>query len=249
MDPTFTQKIQTPVSQESCCCSNFTFKKVLAILGFVFVVLVLWQWISSPMVVTVTGTGEVSVPATSATVTTTISVNSDSAQNAINAIKDKSNSIKTVLMNNGVAESDISESQITSYPAGLVTTGATGYQAAIQVDAKTDHVSTIDGLIANLYSAGATLVSQPVLSVENQGELEQQASDAAIKDAKTQISKISWKNLRFIRRKVALYEDEGETTSTTTSKADVVTGSQNQLAVQNGVFKITKTVSVSYKLW
>jgi uncharacterized protein YggE len=254
MEPTFTQKVEAtaPLQQSSNFTYkpvDFTWKKILTILGVVLAVLIMWQWISSPMVVTVTGTGKASVPATSATVTATVSVNSDSAQNAINSAAAKADAIKPVLKTRGVPESNISESQVTTYPAGLVMAGATGYQAAIQVSAKTNHVSTLGDLVAKLYSAGATLVAQPVLSVENQTALETAASDAAVKDAKTQIGKIALKNLKPFRKIVYLAEDSGVTTSTTTSKADTVTQAQNQLAAQNGVFEIVKVVSVSYKLW
>ena len=249
MEPSFTQKIE-PIQSSNCCCPmNFSFKKVLVMLGVVLAVLVLWQLVSSPMVVTVTGVGKVSVPATNAQVSVTISLNSDTAQSAMAAVKAKADSIKAILIGSGVAESDISESQITSYPASLAAAGATGYQAAMQIVAKTTHVSTVGDLVASLYSAGASLVAQPVLSVENQSALEVKASDAAIADAKKQISRIALKNLKLIRKTIALYETTGSTTSTTTSKADTVTGTQSQLAAQNGVFEITKTVSISYKLW
>lgn len=228
---------------------KFTFKGLLVLLGMVLVVLILWQYVSSPMVVTVTGTGKVSVPATNTTVTATISVNSDSAQSAIASAKSRAASIKSMLVGRGVAESNISESQITVYPAGIVTAGATGYQAALQIVAKTTHVSTIGDIVASLYAAGVTLVAQPILSVENQNDLETQASNAALKDAKSQVGKIALKNLKLIRKMVAYYEETGATTSTTTSKADTLAGSENQLAAQNGVFEITKSVSVSYKLW
>lgn len=249
MEPAFTQKIEPELQRNSSMLAGMTWKKFLILIGVVVSVLVLWQYISSPMVVTVTGTGKASVPATSATVTTTVSVNSDTAQGAIAAAKSKSEAIKAVLMASGVSESDISVSQITSYPAGLVTTGASGYQAALQMVAKTIHVSTVGDLIASLYATGATLVAQPVLSVENQDDLASKATDEAIKNAKSQISRISLRNLKFIRKATAMYESTSETTSTVTSKADAVTNSQSDVAAQNGVFEIVKAVSVSYKLW
>lgn len=252
MESAFTQNVHPDNSQVSgaCCCPHkMSFKNVLKFLGVVLVVLVLWQFVSSPMVVTVTGIGEVSVPATNATITTTVSVNSDTAQNAISAIAVRTKAITDLLKNSGIPEENISQSQVTSYPAGLVTVGATGYQASSQIVAKTPHVSTVENLIANLYASGASLVQQPVLSVENQKDLEATATDAALKDAKSQVSKIALKNLKLIRKIISLYEQTGSTTSTTTSKADTVTSAQNQLAAQNGVFKITKAVSMSYKLW
>ncbi len=250
MEPAFTQKVDNSEPQGGgCCLCRMTWKRFFALLGLVFSVLILWQIVSSPMVVTVTGTGEVAVPATNATVTTTVSVNSDTAQNAIGAVTTRSQIIIDLLKKSGIPEENISQSQITSYPAGLVTTGATGYQASLQVVAKTPHVSTVGDLVANLYASGATLVQQPVLSVENQKDLETKATDEALKDAKSQIGKIALKNMKLLRKVVSLYEQTSANTSTTTSKADTVTGAQNQLAAQNGVFKITKAVSVSYKLW
>lgn len=252
MESAFTQKIEPtpPQSSGNCCCSmNFTFNKFLLMLGVVLSVLIIWQFVSSPMVVAVTGTGKVSVPATSATVTTTVSVNSDTAQNAITAANTRTAAIIQFLKSSGVSEENISVSQITSYPAGLVTAGATGYQASLQIVAQTSHVSTVGDLVASLYNAGASLVKQPVLNVENQSALEAKAEDAALKDAKSQVSKIALKNLKLIRKATALYETTSSTTSTTTSKGDTLTQANNDLAATNGVFEITKSVSVSYKLW
>ena len=250
MEPTFTQKVEVPEPRGGMCClGKFTWKKFLILLGVVASVLVVWQFISSPMVVTVTGTGKASVPATSATVTTTISINSDTAQNALSAVRARVESMKAILIGSGIAESDISVSQITSYPAALVTTSTTGYQAAVQITAKTVHVSTVGDLVASLYAAGASLVSQPVLNVENQNQLESEASSMALKDAKSQVSKIALKNLKLIRKATAMYESTSDTTSTATSKADTTTSVKNDLAATNGVFEITKSVTVSYKLW
>lgn len=250
MEPTFTQKVEVPEPQGGMCCiGKFTWKRFLMLLGVVASVLILWQYISSPMVVTVTGTGKASVPATSATVTTTISVNSDTAQNALLGVRTRVEDIKAILVASGIAESDISISQITTYPAALVTTGATGYQAAIQITSKTVHVSTVGDLVASLYAAGASLVAQPVLNVENQSQIESEASNMALKDAKSQVSKIALKNLKLIRKATAMYESTSDTTSTTTSKADTTTSIKNDLAATNGVFEIIKSVTVSYKLW
>ncbi len=250
MEPTFTQKVEVPEPQgKMCCIGKFTWKRFLMLLGVVASVLILWQYISSPMVVTVTGTGKASVPATSATVTTTVSVNSDTAQNALLGVRTRVEGIKSILVASGIAESDISISQITSYPAALVTTGATGYQAAVQITSKTVHVSTVGDLVASLYAAGASLVAQPVLNVENQNQIESEASNMALKDAKSQVSKIALKNLKLIRKATAMYESTSDTTSTTTSKADTTTSIKNDLAATNGVFEITKSVTVSYKLW
>ena len=227
---------------------KFTVKKGLLIIVMFAVIFVIWQWLNSPMNVTVVGMGKVSVPATSATITTTVSINSDTAQNAITGVKTKSETIKSILMSTGVLESNISESQITSYPASMVVAGVEGYQASIQIVAKTEDVAKVGDLIGTLYTAGASLVAQPVLSVENQDDLEEKASSEAIKDAKSQVAKIALKNLKFIKKVVYLSEETSATTSTATSTASGTDDLTKEMAA-NGVFEIAKAVTLSYKLW
>lgn len=227
---------------------KFTIKKGLLILVMLVVTFVLWQWLNSPMTVTVVGMGKVSVPATSATITTTVSVNLDDAVSAIAGAKAKVDVVKSVLISSGIDESDISVSQITSYPAGLAVSGATGYQASIQIVAKTEDVAKVGDLIGTLYTAGASLVAQPVLSVENQDDLEAKASDEAIKDAKSQVAKIALKNLKFVKKVVYLSEETSATTSTASSTASGTDDLTKEMAT-NGVFEIAKAVTISYKLW
>ena len=213
------------------------------------VLAVFWQWISSPMIVTVVGTGEVNVPATNATVTFSLSTIDANPQAAISAVTSKANAIIQVLIKSGIAESDIAQSQIYAVPANLVVAGAAGFQASIAVSAKTVHVSNITDLISSLYANGASAVSQPVLSVENEQALDAQAYQSAVKDAKAKAASIGNQNWKFIRKIIVVSSQSSGTTSTATSKADVVTGSKDTVAAQNGVFKIVEAVSVSYKMW
>jgi len=246
--PKFTQNIQ-PSTSSSGHFGNLTFKKAVSLLVVFTFALIIWQIISSPMVVTVNGIGEVSVPATNAIISLTVASSADDSSVSINACKAKSQSIKNLLITKGISEEDISESQITSYPATLVASGSTGYQSSIQMSFKTVHVSNVSELVASLYSAGASLVNQPVLSVENKDELEAKAVNDALKDAKQQASKIGLKNFKFIRKAIVLTEQSSSTTSTTTTKADIETQQENQEASLNGVFKIAKVVTISYKMW
>ena len=157
--------------------------------------------------------------------------------------------MRDFLKSKGVADSDIAQSQITAVPAGMVTPGAGGFQATVTMAAKTVHVSSISSLVSDLYTNGAVVVSQPVLSIENQDSLEQQAFDSALKDAKSQASSIGNRNWKFIRKIVSVSQVSSPSTSTSTTKADTLTGANSQIAATNGVFKIVKAVSVSYKMW
>lgn len=241
-----TQKIKTN-------CLNY-FKEInlgkilISLLIFIFV-LFIWQWISSPMIVTVRGLGQVSVPATSATISLTVTADASNSSDSISAVKNRAESIRTLLTGSGIVESDITESQVVSYPAGLVVPGAEGFQSSIQMSAKTSNVAAVSELVGSLYGAGASLVNQPVLNVENQEKLEEQATREALKDAKSQVSSIGRKNFKFIRKMVALTEQSSESTSTVSSRPDFLTQDFDEEAALKGSFKIAKLVTVSYKLW
>lgn len=225
-------------------------RKVLGLLVLIVVAALFYIYVSSPMVVTVTGSGEVSVPATNATVSLTLSATDPSVpQNAISNVNAKALAMAAYLASQGIAETDIAQSQVTVVPAALVTAGATGFQATISMAAKTTHVTTISTLISNLYANGALVVSQPVLSVESQDSLEQQAFDSAMKDAKSQAAKVGQSNLKYIRKIISISQVSSPSTSTSTTKADTLTSANNTTAATNGVFKIVKAVSVSYKMW
>jgi uncharacterized protein YggE len=243
-DSRFTQNVQMPSSD-----SGFGGKKLLlGIVGLVLAVLI-WFWLANPMVVTVTGTGQVSVPATNATLSFTLSASDASIQGAVTSAQSKADTLRNYLISKGISESDIAQTQVTAVPSGLVTAGAAGFQATISMAAKTVHVTDIGSLISDLYSNGALVVGQPVLSVEDQDSLDQEALSAAMKDAASQAAKIGTGNWRFIRKIVSVSQISSPSTSTSTTKADTLTGANSDIAAQNGVFKIVKAVSVSYKMW
>ena len=237
------------VSEASNVLSNWDFKKIILIVGTIVVLFVLWLYISNPMVVTVTGSGEVSVPATNATLSFTLSATDNSISGAVNSVSSKADSVRSYLKSKGVLDTNIAQSQVTAVPAALVTPGANGFQATISMAAKTTHVSEVGGLVSDLYSNGALVVAQPILSVENQDTLSQKAFDSALSDAKKQAGQIGLANWKFIRKIISISQVSSPSTSTSTTKADTLTSANNQVAATNGVFKIVSAVSVSYKMW
>lgn len=242
----FTANIQPDIPKN---VSSWNLKNTFLWAGLVFVGLVVWIYANSPLVVTVVGTGEVSVPATNATLSFTLTANDNSIAAAISSVQSKADTIRAFLKGKGVVEGDIAQSQVTAVPAGLVSAGATGFQATVSMAAKTKNVSDVSGLVSDLYTNGALVVAQPVLSVENQGKLDQEALDSAMKDAKTQARKIGNSNLKFIKKIISINQASSPSTSTSTTKADILTNANDSVAATNGVFKIVKGVSVSYKMW
>ncbi len=243
-DNRFTQSVHSDSPVRSSGFGKYIFLTV-AVLFLIGV----WTWANNPMIVTVVGTGSVSVPATNATVSFTLSANDNSIEPAVASVQAKANAMRDYLRGKGVAEGDIAQTQVTAVPAGLVTLGSTGFQATISMAAKTTQVSDISTIVSDLYTNGALVVTQPVLSVENQDKLAQDAFDTAMNDAKAQAGKIGSSNLKFIRKIVSVSLVTSPTTSNSTTKADTLTSANDSTAATNGVFKIAKAVSVSYKMW
>lgn len=214
-------------------------QKPLLVIGSVFVAVLAWVWISSPMVVTVVGVGEVNAPASNATISFNISTNNTSVQTAVSDANAGALLMRTYLEGQGIPVTDIAESQVTVTPLAL-TGGVARYQASIAMAAKTTDVANVSTLISNLYANGATTVSQPILSVDNQDKIDQQAFNAALKDAKSQAFSIGNRNLKLIRKIVAISQVSSPSTSTATTK---------EAGDVNGAFKIVKAVTVSYKMW
>lgn len=249
--PFITSSVKAVEQKASALTSQIPgfWKKKFSSVGIIILVVFLWIWLSSPMVVSVTGNGEVSSPATNATISFTLMMSdSGTPQSAISGINTKAQTMRTFLKNNGIAEEDIVESQVAAVPAALVTAGETGYQATISMAVKTANVSDISTLISDLYSQGAYVVSQPILSIENQKDLDEQAFRAAMKDANIQANRIGLSRLKFIRKVVSIAPSPPETTSTATSKADVPIGDDSVIS-SDGVFKTVQSVFVTYKMW
>jgi uncharacterized protein YggE len=225
--------------------SKFSWKIVLWIILGLILAAIFWQWITNPMVVTVTGTGTVTVPATSALVSFNVLTSDSTAQNAISDATSKAAAINKLLVGQGIPDTDIVQTQVTAGPDA----SDTGFQALIQMGVKTVHITDVPNLVASLYNSGATSVSQPVLSVDNQSAVQAQAFNAAMSDAAGQASKIASANWKFFRKIINVSGTSSGTTSTATSTADTVTQAENQQTAANGVFKIVQSVSVSYKMW
>lgn len=217
----------------------------LAILASIFA----YSWITSPMVVTVLGSGEVSSKAETATITFSITSSGDNPQTAITSLKSTSEKIKQTLSTSGIPESDVFESQVQVLPASAVVSGATGFQASTSMGIKTDKLNSLDGMINNLYALGAVVVSQPVLTVGDIESLEKEAYNLAIKDAKKKANALAFSNWKLIKKIVLIEQSQTQPTSTVTSKADTVSQVEKNISPDDGLIKIKKVVSVSYKLW
>lgn len=224
-------------------------KKYFGYLIFALGLLLAYQLISSPLIITVTGLGEVSAKAENATLTFVLSSNGDSAQSASDKVIETSKKIKDTLKTTGIPESDIYEASTAILPASSIVAGATGYQATLNMGVKTTQVNNLDGLTASLYTQGAIVVTQPMLSVGDKEKLEMEAYNLALKDAKKQANNVSLKYFKLLKKIVLVQESTTSPSSTVTTKADSVTQIDKNLSPEDGLIKISKVLSVSYKMW
>lgn len=225
-------------------------KRYLLIGGLAILGLLLYFWWSSPLIVTVTGVGEVKVPADTATVTYSLADSDPSPVVALTKLQARAEEMRNVLAQYGVVESDIVESQPRVVPAALVSQGGVGYTATMSMGGKTNQVSQVSRLAALLYERGATLVSQPVLSVENQEDYEKQAFQEALKKAKGQATSMALKNFKFLKKMAAISETTSTGGGTVTSRGEAVPTNPETPALTTGDnLTITKVVEVTYRMW
>ncbi len=227
----------------------FPWKKYLGYALAIIALIFSYSWITSPMVITVTGSGEVSVKPETATLTFTLSSNAANPQSATLIVKENIKKIKEALKTSGIPESDIYESQVTVYPASAVTAGATGFQSTVSMGIKTNQIANLDNIVSNLYGLGAVVVTQPVLSASDPDKLEKEAYNLAIKDAKKKAFSVALSNFKLIKKIVLIEQSNTNPSSTVTTKADTSSQVEKNISPDDGLIKIIKVVSVSYKLW
>ncbi len=223
-------------------------RQVLKLLGGIIVIAVavfVWSWINSPLIVTVVGTGEVSVPATVSTLSLTVTGSASDAATAISSARAKADSLKNILKQTGISETNIATAQISVTPPSALLS-STNFIASLAVGADKIPASKTEGLISALYSGGATLVSQPVVSFADQNLLEEEAFNQAMYDAQRQADIIAKKDHKVIKKIIAVTQSTTPA-STVTSQTD--NSSFNPAAYKNTSFKIFKSVSVSWKMW
>jgi uncharacterized protein YggE len=203
----------------------------------VIVAIVFGMWVFSPTEVIVTGTGKVSVPATSATFNVTVNAIADSASGALTDLRSKVMTVKKTLGEISIAADNITETPVMITPAAAVVANTKGYQAMTTLSVKTTNVDMAGEMVVNMYASGATIVSQPVVEVEDEDKLEAEALKEALKKAKVSLNETVGL-LRPIRKIVGI----SQATSGNVATATKVENNQ-------GSFEVIKAVQVTYRVW
>lgn len=212
-------------------------KKVWLIGLAVIVSVAFGMWVFSPSEVVVTGIGRVSVPATSATFNVTLTSVKDSANDALSDLRAKVEITKKSLNDIYITAENITETQISLVPASTVVTSAKGFQAMVTLNVKTSNVALAPEMVVNMYASGATIVSQPVVTVENQEKLEREAMKEALKQASSNLGDTV--GFRPIRKVIGIQQASSGNVATVTKTSDD----------KKGEFEVVKAVSVTYRVW
>lgn len=222
---------------------EFTWKRYAILCVTILLLIVAYQWISNPVLITVSGVGEVSVPATKAIVSLTLSDSDVTPEGALTKIQAKAVTVRDYMKQKGFDE--ITTTQPQMVPANLIAASLTGYQVSLSMGGSSPQVANLNKIVSGLYGIGATVVSQPILAVDDEAKLVDQALADALKKADDQAKQLARKNWKLIRLVAAVQQADSGTTSTSTSEKDSLAGE-----VQSAdMFKISKAVSVTYRLW
>ncbi len=202
--------------------------------------MVIYQWISNPVYISVSGTGEVSVPATKAIVSLSLSETDSTPEGALIKVQNKAITMRDYMKQKGFTEIVTTQPQL--IPASMIVSGMNGYQVSVTMGGSTTQLHELNTIVAGFYSMGATVVSQPTLAVEDEAKLGDEALSDALKRADEQAKQLARKNWKMFRLVASVEQADSGVTSTSTSEGTAeVTGGDT--------FKITKAVSVTYRLW
>jgi len=213
---------------------------VLLVFGFIY-----W-YVSNPIVISVTGSGKVVVPASSATCSVTVVATGVDAATAITILNTKTASVRAAMLEGSVSEDNIAQSQPQVTPAALVVSGASGYQASVNIAFKTKYVSDLPNLIGKLYANGATVVAQATYLAENQEESERVAMSQAMEKANNEAKYFARSKWKLFRKIVAVQQATSGISSQSAVKDST---SKDEQIIANGGVQIAKAVQVTYRMW
>lgn len=201
-----------------------------------------WRYISNPLVVNITGTGKVTVPASSARLSVSVVETGDDVDKVESAIKAKIAAVRLSMVTNGVNEKSLSQTQMQITPLSAVVSGTKGYSAQVNIVGQVSDVSNLSVLVVKLYQSGASIVSQPIIEVENQQDLENQALKMAMSDADKNLKMVSRLKMKLFKKTVSIQQASSGNTSTITKITETDGNSGTSM-------EIAKAVSVVYQLW
>ncbi len=222
-------------------CMENNKKYFFGFLGVVFLFFI-YRYLSNPLLATVSGSGKVTVPASGARLSVSVVETGDDVSKVEQAIKAKAAAVRLSMVTNGVNEKSLTQTQMQVTPLSAVVSGAKGYSAQVNITGQIGDVSDLSGLVVKLYQSGASIVSQPVIEVENQQDLENQALKMALSDADKNLKIVSRLKRKIFKKVVSIQQASSGNASTATK----ITENNGSAGTS---IEVAKAVSVVYQLW
>ena len=138
--------------------------------------------------ITVSGTGKITVKPDVADISLGVQVQRDTAKAARDDAATTMNAVIAALKNLGIADADIQTTTVDISPVydyNSSTPRITGYQVTNMVSVHVTDITKVADVIDNSVAAGATSVNGITFDVADRTAAENQARDAAVKDARS----------------------------------------------------------------
>ena len=204
--------------------------------------------------ISVTGTGKVTVKPDVADISLGVQVQRQTAKAARDDAATTMNAVIAALKNLGIADADIQTSTIDlspTYDYNSNTQQITGYQVTNMVTVHITDISKVADVIDSSVAAGATSVNGVTFDIADRATAENQARDAAVKDARAHADALAGAAGVTITGVQSISETSVYTPWPSYGVSDASKGGAAgtpavPTPVQPGTQDITITVSVSY---
>lgn len=162
--------------------------------------------------VTATGTGKALAPPDTATLTFGPSAKAPTASEALDKVSAAVAEITSATVTTGVAEEDIQTADVSVYPEYAHEEGkeprVTGYRASIQLRVMVRDIRIVGDVITAATEAGATNMSGPVFSLEDDDAAVDEALRAAVDDARKRAESMAGAADKTVGEVLVLKEQE-----------------------------------------
>jgi uncharacterized protein YggE len=226
-------------------------RKVVLVLALVAVVVFGWLFkravIDRPGLVTVVGEGRVKIKPEMVKFTLIVQNISGSATVALSDNNRLVRDLIEVLKGAGVKEEDIELAYVRIIPP-QAELGQTSFQAVNSAQVTLRQIAQFDNLVVQLYSRGATSLTNIIFTTQNSKELEKQAVELAIKDAKQRGKELAKVSGKWLGRMVSLTTAEAGEAGALSGEAAQVSGFTGAVVSSPSQIQIIRQASVVFEL-
>ncbi|MBU0619079.1 SIMPL domain-containing protein [Patescibacteria group bacterium] len=224
------------------CHSPKVIRIKLAVMAVILIVAAYlgFQAVAKPALVTVTGEGRVSVEPEVARFTVVLTKSAPTAAEVMGQGNILTRNAVDLAKAYGAAEEDVQATYLRIVPP---TAGVTNdYQAVTGIEVTVKDLNNLDELITRMFEIGANSIGNILFTTENSQELEKEAIDLAIKNAKARAKEIAKSSGKRLGRLRSVTTAEAGEAGALTQK-----GSQGPTEAQ-GEIEIIRQASLVYEL-